>query len=570
MRMRTTILTIILSLLFASDLPAKQEQRLALLIGNSNYNHGGSLPNPVNDVRAMEKALESLGFVVMKYEDCSQKTMKRAMDEFGRTLKEKDVGLFFYAGHGVQMSRYNYLIPVDAELSNEKEVEYNCVRADRVLAEMESAGSKTNIVILDACRDNPFERSWRRGTEGSGLAFMDAPSGSLIAYSTAPGKTALDGRGKNSPYTSALLQHINTPNITVLQMFQKVRSTVINGSRNQQTPWESTSLKRDFFFNDQRGKEGKDHKEEGTNTSEKPNIKTNPADDKHIQTIKDLNKAIELDPNNAAAYNNRGYAYYNLKEYDKAIRDYDRAIELNPNDAESYKDRGRAYIGLDEQIRAIMDFDKALELNPNNVAAYNNRGAAYDNLKEYDKAIRDYDRAIELDPTNALIYHNRGLALISLNEYTKAILDFNRAIELNPNDAEYYSFRGMAYSENNEHIKAIKDLHKAIELNPNKTKYYGFRGIAYAMFNQHAKAIKDFSKAIELAPNFAVSYHQRGVSYANLKEYDKAISDFDRAIELGPNNAEYYRDRGNSYSRLGKKNEARLDLEKANSLEDGN
>ena len=174
------------------------EQRLALLIGNSNYSHGGSLPNPVNDVRAMEKALEVLGFTVMKYEDCSQKTMKKAMDEFGRKLKGKDVGLFFYAGHGVQVSRYNYLIPVDAELSDEKKVEYNCVRADRVLAEMEIAGSKTNIVILDACRDNPFERSWRRGTEGTGLAFMDAPSGSLIAYSTAPGKTALDGSGQNN------------------------------------------------------------------------------------------------------------------------------------------------------------------------------------------------------------------------------------------------------------------------------------------------------------------------------------------------------------------------------------
>ena len=103
-------------------------------------------------------------------------------------------------------------------------------------------------MILDACRDNPFERSWRRGAEGTGLAFMNAPSGSLIAYSTAPGKTALDGRGKNSPYTSALLKHIDTPNITVLQMFQRVRSTVMDGSEYKQTPWESTSLRGDFYF----------------------------------------------------------------------------------------------------------------------------------------------------------------------------------------------------------------------------------------------------------------------------------------------------------------------------------
>ena len=248
MRIRTTILTIILSLLFATTLQAKQEQRLALLIGNSHYTHGGSLDNPVNDVRAIKKALEGLGFTVMKYEDCSQKTMKRAMDKFGRRLKGRNVGLFFYAGHGVQVNGHNYLMPVNAKLDTEHDAEYDCVRADRVLAKMEGAGSKTNIVILDACRDNPFERSWRRGTEGSGLAFMNAPSGSLIAYSTAPGKTALDGRGNNSPYTSALLKHIGTPNITVIQMFQRVRSTVRKQSNYKQTPWESTSLGGDFYF----------------------------------------------------------------------------------------------------------------------------------------------------------------------------------------------------------------------------------------------------------------------------------------------------------------------------------
>jgi hypothetical protein len=224
------------------------EQRLALLVGNSNYTHGGSLPNPVNDIRAMKKALEALGFTVMKYENCTQREMKMAMDNFGSRLKGKDVGLFFYAGHGVQVSRYNYLIPVDAKLRNEKKVEYNCVRADRILSEMESAGSRTNIVILDACRNNPFERSWSRGPKGAGLAFMNAPSGSLIAYSTAPGKTALDGEGKNSPYTSALLQHIGTPNITVIEMFQWVRSTVMARSKSKQVPWESTSLRGNFYF----------------------------------------------------------------------------------------------------------------------------------------------------------------------------------------------------------------------------------------------------------------------------------------------------------------------------------
>jgi len=224
------------------------ELRFALLIGNSTYAHGGSLRNPINDVRDMNAALKRFGFETLVYEDCNQKKMKRAIDDFGKKLKNYRVGLFFYAGHGVQVDGENYLIPVDARLNAEEEVEYDCVRADRILAKMEAAGSKTNIVILDACRDNPFERSWRRGSKGSGLAFMKAPSGSLIAYATAPGRTAHDGTGKNGLYTAALLSHIGTPNISILEMFQGVRSDVIEKTNNEQIPWESTSLTGNFYF----------------------------------------------------------------------------------------------------------------------------------------------------------------------------------------------------------------------------------------------------------------------------------------------------------------------------------
>lgn len=231
-----------------TDQNTSRERRLALVIGNADYTYGGDLANPVNDARDMKNALEILGFEVLKCENCSQKTMKRAMDEFGRKLKNYDAGLFFYAGHSVQVDGNNYLIPLDAKLENQNEVEYDCVRADRILAKMESAGSKTNIVILDSCRDNPFERSWHRGAKGTGLAFMNAPSGSLIAYSTSPGNIALDGTGRNSIYTSALLKHIHTPNITIEEVFKKVRATVIKDSGKTQTPWESTSLTGNFYF----------------------------------------------------------------------------------------------------------------------------------------------------------------------------------------------------------------------------------------------------------------------------------------------------------------------------------
>jgi hypothetical protein len=226
------------------------EKRLALVIGNADYTYGNTLANPVNDAIAIRQALTEVGFKVLYYVNADQKTMKRAMDDFGEQLKDYNVGLFYYAGHGIQVKGNNYLIPVDAALKIEQDVDYDCIDAGRLLGKMESAGSTTNIVILDACRNNPFERQWsgRAGGEGSGLAFMNAPSGSIVAYATSPGKTASDGSGKNGLYTSAILQYIKVPGLSIEEFFKNVRTTVERNSNRTQTPWESTSLKGNFYF----------------------------------------------------------------------------------------------------------------------------------------------------------------------------------------------------------------------------------------------------------------------------------------------------------------------------------
>jgi uncharacterized caspase-like protein len=226
------------------------EKRIALIIGNADYVHGNTLINPVNDAKAFSAALKELGFTVFTFLNADQKTMKRAIDEFGVMLKDYSVALFYFAGHGSQVKGINYLIPVDASLRIEQDVDYDCIDVGRLLGKMEAAETSTNIVILDACRDNPFERSWsgRSGVKGSGLAFMNAPSGSLIAYATSPGKTASDGTGKNGLYTEALLQFINVSGQPIEEFFKKVRNSVEIKSNNAQTPWESTSLKGNFFF----------------------------------------------------------------------------------------------------------------------------------------------------------------------------------------------------------------------------------------------------------------------------------------------------------------------------------
>ena len=224
---------------------AAPERRVALVIGNSNY-MDAPLRNPVNDATDMASVLKKLGFSVTLKTDANQRAMKESIRSFGRQLTNGGVGLFYFAGHGIQYRGRNYLMPVHAEVNSEADVEYEAVDAGRVLAQMESAGNNLNIIILDACRNNPFARSFRSADKG--LAKMDAPTGSILAYATAPGSVAADGHGRNGLYTEKLLKRMQTPGITVERMFKLVRKDVTRGSGKNQVPWESSSLMGDFYF----------------------------------------------------------------------------------------------------------------------------------------------------------------------------------------------------------------------------------------------------------------------------------------------------------------------------------
>jgi uncharacterized protein YecT (DUF1311 family) len=225
---------------------AEGERRLALVIGNAAYDTA-PLRNPVNDARAMTTTLRTLGFEVSALENASLTEMKRAIDDFGDALRSKGgVGLFYFSGHGIQINGRNFIIPIGARVKGERDVEYESVDAGRVLGKMEDAGNRMNLVILDACRDNPFARSFR--SAASGLASLDAASGTFIAYATAPGRTADDGTGANGLYTEQLMRYMKTPGLKVEDVFKRVRIDVEKSSGGKQVPWESSSLKGDFYF----------------------------------------------------------------------------------------------------------------------------------------------------------------------------------------------------------------------------------------------------------------------------------------------------------------------------------
>jgi len=220
-------------------------KKVALIIGNSNYKDAARLKNPVNDATDMSNALNKLGFEVAELTDATQKEMNRAISQFGRRLNGDTVGFFFYAGHGLQVKGKNYLVPIDALIDSEASVPTETVEIDSVLAQL--ASSSLSIVVLDACRNNPFESKVR--ATGGGLAQIDAPKGSFIAFATSPGRTAADGGGSNGVYTSELIKQISIPNLPIESVFKKVRANVAKLTGDAQIPWESTSLVGDFYFN---------------------------------------------------------------------------------------------------------------------------------------------------------------------------------------------------------------------------------------------------------------------------------------------------------------------------------
>ena len=234
---------------------AAADKRVALVVGNSAYVNVSPLPNPANDAAEMAKALTEAGFVVVVGLDLDKAGFDTKIREFARALDGADVAIFFYAGHGLQVSGRNYLVPVDASMQKERDLDFEGISVDFVLKQMEmDREGKTNVVFLDACRDNPLARNLARsmGTRsasiGKGLAQIETGVGTFISYSTQPGNVALDGDGSNSPFTAALAKGVRVEGRSLNAVMVEVRREVLAATQGKQVPWDHSSLTGDFFF----------------------------------------------------------------------------------------------------------------------------------------------------------------------------------------------------------------------------------------------------------------------------------------------------------------------------------
>lgn len=220
----------------------------ALVIGNASY-PGQELKNSTNDAEDMYTALSEFGFSVIHLSNATQREIDEAVKSFRDNLNSNDIGLFYFAGHGMQINGENYITAVDTDFGTEIDAKYSSYPLNKVIEIMEKSGNKTNIIILDACRNNPYERAWHRTPAQRGLAPLFAPKGTIVAFATSPGEVAGDGVGRNGCYTEALLKHIKSPDIPIEEMFKRVRNSLAVLTKSKQTSWEHTSLSGDFFFN---------------------------------------------------------------------------------------------------------------------------------------------------------------------------------------------------------------------------------------------------------------------------------------------------------------------------------
>ncbi|WP_109419183.1 caspase family protein [Proteus terrae] len=222
-------------------------KKVALVIGNSAYEKK-ALSNPKNDADDISEKLSSYGFDVIKVTDMTHEKIFEILELFEKKLIGSDVGLFFFAGHGIQVKGKNYLLTINVEIRSEISTERTSISLDEVIELMKNSKVLTKIIILDACRDDPVSKGWYRSTEGLGLASVYAPKGTIIAFGTSPGEVASDGSGRNGAYTEALLENIDTQNCPIETMFKKVRNSLAAKTGGKQTSWEHTSLSGDFFF----------------------------------------------------------------------------------------------------------------------------------------------------------------------------------------------------------------------------------------------------------------------------------------------------------------------------------
>jgi tetratricopeptide (TPR) repeat protein len=530
------------------DTPIEGRALVALVIGNAKYSQS-PLINPINDAKAMAVALQELGFAVELAIDADYKTLGTTVERFAARVRRGDVAVFYYAGHGMQIEGENYLVPTDFDARDEASAKYAAYPADRLMEGMERSGAQLNVIILDACRNNPFRGS---RAMGGGLAPMGSGTGTFVALATSPGKTASDNsRGANGLFTGYLLDSLKQPGLALDDVFNRTRELVYSASKQSQTPWSQTNVIGKFYFRPASSTTtaAVAPLPEPTVTKSVPRPPSPPAPvvrdlayrqgveqsrgGQPMNAVDAFTQAIRQNPDNLEAYYERAMTYAALGQFQRAIDDFNQVLRRNPNDLNSLIGRSASYISFNDYASAVPDLDRVVREDLDNDVAYFNRGLAYAGLQQYSKAVDDYTRVIRGRPKWPSTWYNRGIVYAASGDFKNAIADYSEAVRLRPDYAGAYANRGVAHAELGQLPQALADLTQALRFQSGDAAMLNSRGLVLLEMKDPASALKDFDDAIRLNSLLAVAYSNRAEARQALGDSAGAQADLKRARELG-------------------------------------
>ena len=610
-------------------LSQEKQKRLALIIGNSNYEKG-VLKNPVNDARLMASTLDSLNFDVLLKENLStRREMTDAIREFESKLSEYDVSFVYYAGHGIQVDNQNYLLPTKEVFKNETDVLDYGINIQKILRALTSKSNLVSILVLDACRDNPFEHEWNstRSLSGQGLAKVPAPTGSLIAFSTDSGQTAADGLGDNSLYTGILADKLKEPSISIEQVFKNVRTEVLKITSGSQRPVEESQLTGGSIYlvpldyvkiiNDtyKLFDSGKyyDALELITSLINNKNYKKSSAYkvrskiyrklNKYDKALEDINTFIRLNIENNNSYLNkntlvtqdmiiqtgyfsRGSLNFEFKKYQKAIDNFtfiidNTIVEKNKKHATflrawSYQEFAKEFYNTPEYEKeityselAINDYKKVTSGYFQSASACNNLANVYSYIGKDDLALEAINKAIILKPDDPSFLMNRANKYKNIGQNNNALKQYDELISLYPNIASLYYNRGFFHAGNKNYELALKDFKKTEEISDDINllkQLYFYRAKVYHSTENYFNEVLDLNKVINIDPDYYLAYKNRGLAYLELSKFNKAIKDFEKVLEIAPYYNKVYSVLAEAYNKTQNYEKAILNYEKAISV----
>jgi tetratricopeptide (TPR) repeat protein len=426
-----------------SSVPPSQKK--ALLIGNQAY-ADVPLRNPANDAIDLARALMNLGFETQVLTNMGKVQMQTAVDSFAARLSPGDVGIFFYAGHGFQLDNENYLVPVDYSAHTGVQAKAQSIRFSNIKSRLEATPARLIIMVLDACRDNPFQVG-PDGKTTNGLALLEAGLGSYIAFSASPGKTAEDNPDeRNGLFTKFLLEDIREP-VGVAEIFRRVRKEVYGASSGNQLPYL-----HDQMIADVRLQPSPDDSSPDTALKATDAAKNEPIEEgKRLYNSGGCSQAAALfealvrnNPSDPFAQNALGLADYCLSMNVPALDHFTLAMRLRPAFAAAYLNRGRVFLKTAQYELAYEDFTWAVEAEPENGLFLRNRADALFGMRKYEDAIRDFDKAIAVDSPESAGYFGRAKVLYRLGKFREALADYDSAIARKRDFSEAYAGRAQA------------------------------------------------------------------------------------------------------------------------------